>query len=622
VSTLTSKWAKFGLDVGLWTIAGVLAFPLRIFDGFAEEPETIVGYAMVSLAVGAIVVFAFGLQRQSWREVVLDDLVRLLSAIGVATAVSFVIGLVWYSTSGFPRTIPLIQGTLAVVLIGGSRLGARMTHERRGMRSARSEGKHERVLVVGAGAGGVSMAREMRRHPSAGMVPVGFLDDDRGLQGMSIAGLHVLGTIDDLTQVVADRHIDLVLIAMPSSSGRRTRQVVELARQAGVSCRILPGVTEILLADDVRLTQVREVQVDDLLRRTPIELHLEEDENYIAGHTVLVTGAGGSIGSELVRQVARLDPKRMVLLGHGENSLYSIERELREALPDLDAAVVVGNVQDERKMADVMATFEPAVVFHAAAHKQVPLLEHNPDEAILNNVGGTQTIAEAALAADVRRFVNISTDKAVDPISMLGVTKAIAERVVVDVASRASRGQIFVSVRFGNVLGSRGSVVPIFQDQIDRGGPVTITDPAMARYFMTIPEASRLVIQAGSFALNGAVYVLDMGSPVRIEDLARDMIRLSGRDDDEIEIVYSGLRPGEKLTEELFSAEERPTATRYEQILVAHPEPVRETDLAGQVACLVDAARRRDWNEIDERLGLLVDGYRMGDSGHLRVVSL
>ena len=349
--------------------------------------------------------------------------------------------------------------------------------------------------------------------------------------------------------------------------------MVELARRAGLECRILPGVTEILLAGDVRLAQVRDVQVEDLLRRTPFELDLAEGGNYLSGRTVLVTGAGGSIGSELVRQAARLDPKRLVLLGQGENSLHSIEQELRRSVPDLDAAVIVGNVQDGAKMREVMGAFGPDVVFHAAAHKQVPLLEHNPDEAVLNNVGGTRTVARAALEAGVERFVNISTDKAVEPISMLGVTKAIAERVVLGVSAHANPGQVFVSVRFGNVLGSRGSVVPIFQDQILRGGPVTLTDPAMTRYFMTIPEASRLVIQAGSFPHNGAVYVLDMGAPVRIEDLARDMIRLSGRDDDEIDVVYTGLRPGEKLAEALFTEQERTTATRYEQILIARSEP-------------------------------------------------
>jgi FlaA1/EpsC-like NDP-sugar epimerase len=618
VSRPARNTIKFVADLTLWTIAGMLAFPLRVFRGFAEESGTMLVYAVVSASIGALSFAAFRLQRQSWREVSLDDLLRLLQAISAALLAMFAMGVVWYAVGGFPRTVPLIQGAVAVVFMGGARLAARLTHERRGMRAAQESGAQGRVLVVGAGSAGTSMARDMRRHPAAGLSPVGFLDDSPSKRGMSFAGLPVLGTIDELAEVVATHDIDEVLIAMPSSPGRRTRRVVDLAREAGVACRILPGVTEILLGNDVRMTQVRAVQVEDLLRRAPIQLDLDDDGDYVSGGTVLVTGAGGSIGSELVRQAARLDPKRVVLLGQGENSLHVIQRELRTSLPDLDAVVVVGNVQDDLKMHEMMETFRPEVVFHAAAHKQVPLLEHNPDEAVLNNVGGTHTVAGAALEAGVRRFVNISTDKAVNPVSMLGVTKAIAERVVLEVASRAEPGQVFVSVRFGNVLGSRGSVVPIFQDQIDRGGPVTITDPAMTRYFMTIPEASRLVMQAGSFTENGAVYVLDMGSPVRIEDLARDMIRLSGRDGDEIEIVYTGLRPGEKLEEELFTEQERTTATRYEQILVARSEPAPAADLAVRVEDLLDAARRRDWASMDERLGELEPGFRMGAFAHLQ----
>ena len=616
------NWAKLAVDLGLWVMAGMVAFPLRVFDGWAKEADTMALYALVTAAIGGGSFLAFGLARTSWREVTLDDLLRLLKSIGAAVAMSFVVGLAWYAVAGFPRTVPLIQGAVAVLLMGGARVAARMSHERQGERTARAGGDQRRVLVVGAGSAGASMVREMRRHPAAGLSPAGFIDDSPSKRGMTIAGVPVLGTIDSLREAIVEHDVDQVLIAMPSAPGRRTRKVVELARAAGVPCRILPGVTEILLADDVRLTQVRDVQVEDLLRRTPIELDLHHGGNYVEGRTVLVTGAGGSIGSELVRQVARLDPARLVLLGQGENSLYAIEQELRRSMPELAAAVVVGNVQDAMKVREVMAAFRPEVVFHAAAHKQVPMLEHDPDEAVLNNVGGTRTVADTALDAGVTRFVNISTDKAVNPVSMLGVSKAIAERIVLGVAARARPGQVFVSVRFGNVLGSRGSVVPVFQEQINRGGPVTVTDPRMTRYFMTIPEASRLVIQAGSFPDNGAVYVLDMGSPVRIEDLARDMIRLSGRDDDEIEIAYSGLRPGEKITEELFTEAERTTTTRYEQILVARSEPSPGADLDQRVETLVDAARRRDWAAMDHELAQLVPGFQMGNLGHLRVTPL
>ena len=612
---------KLAVDLAFWVLAALAAFPLRVFEGFSEEIGTMVAYAAVAGGVGAFTFVSFRLPRQSWREVSLDDLLRLLQAIGVAASILFIVGLVWYEGAGFPRTVPVIQAALAVVFMGGTRLAARMTHERRGHRSARKDGTQQRVLLVGAGSAGVSMAREMRRHSRARLSPVGFLDDGPSKRGMSIAGLPVLGTIDELTRVTSENAIDQVLIAMPSAPGRRTRRVVELAQDAGVPCRILPGVTEILLGDDVRLTQVRDVSVEDLLRRMPVELDLTDGGNYIAGRVVLVTGAGGSIGSELVRQVARLDPRRLVLLGVDANDLHAVQLELAASRPRLDVVVVVGNVQDPEKMRDVMSTFGPEVVFHAAAHKQVPLLETNPDEAVLNNVGGTRTVAEAALEADVLRFVNISTDKAVNPVSMLGVTKAIAERIVLSVSARAAPGQVFVSVRFGNVLGSRGSVVPIFQEQIGRGGPVTVTHPDMTRFFMTIPEASRLVLQAGSFAHNGAVYVLDMGTPVRIVDLARDMIRLSGRDDDEVEIVYTGLRPGEKLAEELFTEQERTAGTRYEQIMVSRHEPTPAVDLDRRVDDLLDAARHRDWVALDERLGLLVPGFSSGSVNSSRTTS-
>ena len=613
---------KFVADLGLWMIAALGAFPLRVISEWDQELPTMLAYGATAQVIGVATFLGLRLYRQSWRQITIADLLVLLKGIGIGTATLFALGLIWHQVAGFPRTVPLIQGALAVIFMGGARLAARLSYERRGAMVVRADGSEQRVLVVGAGDAGARISREMRRHPTAGLSPVGFLDDDPSKRQVTISGLCVLGPIDALAEIVHEHRVDQVLISMPSAPGRRTRRVVELARQANVGCRILPGVTEILLDGDVRLTEVRDVQVEDLLRRTPFELDLADSGNYAAGRTVLVTGAGGSIGSELVRQVARLDPKRLVLLGQGENSLYAIQQELHRSVPDLDAAVVVGNVQDGLKMREVMGAFGPEVVLHAAAYKQVPLLEYNPDEAVLNNVGGTRTVAEAALEAGVERFVNISTDKAVQPISMLGVTKAIAERVVLAVSARARADQVFVSVRFGNVLGSRGSVVPIFQEQIRRGGPVTLTHPAMTRYFMTIPEASRLVIQAGSFSENGAVYVLDMGVPVRIEALARDMIRLSGHDDDEIDIVYTGLRPGEKLAEELFTEQERTTATRYDQILVARSGPASAGDLMDRVDELVESARRRDWAVMDYRLGGLVPGFHMGEFGHLQVASL
>lgn len=608
----TRTRVKFLLDLGMWAAAAALAFPLRMpTDWMDAGSETrLIVWVVVSLPVQAALIAGFRLHRQSWRQVSVRDLEALLKAIGIGTALFFVAGLILHGLTGFPRTVALIEGVVAVLFMGGARLGARLWHER-GRRADAEESRGERrILLVGAGSAGARMAREIRRHPDAAMTIVGFVDDDARKRHMTISGHRILGGIDDLPRVVEERGVDEVLIAMPSAPGRRTRHVVGLAREAGVGCRILPGVTEIL-EGDVDLARIRDVQVEDLLRREPIVLDLSGSADYVGGRVVLVTGAGGSIGSELVRQVARLSPKRVVLFGQGENSLHAIWQELTLATPGLDHVTVVGSVRDRRKVEDVMATYAPDVVFHAAAHKHVPLMEANPDEAILNNVGGTRNVTEAALAAGVVRIVNVSSDKAVRPSSVMGATKHVAEQVVQALAARAADGQALVSVRFGNVLGSRGSVVPIFQEQIRRGGPLTLTHPDMTRYFMTIPEASRLVIQAAALGQNGGLYVLDMGTPVRIRDLAEDMIRLSGADPADVEIVYTGLRPGEKLEEELFTAAEHASATRYEQIFAAHPGPPPHEDFLGGVDDLLGAADARDWDAIRRYLEALVPGFTL-----------
>jgi FlaA1/EpsC-like NDP-sugar epimerase len=407
--------------------------------------------------------------------------------------------------------------------------------------------------------------------------------------------------------VVRENRIDEVLITMPSAGGRETRRIAELARSAKIACRILPGITQVL-SGDVTLAGVRPVQVEDLLRREPIVLNLPAA--YVEGRTILVTGAGGSIGSELVRQTALLHPANIILFGHGETALHRIHEELLFSMPEQRTTVVIGDVRDRAKIDHVMRKFQPSVVFHAAAHKHVPLMEADPDEAVLNNVGGTRNLALAALQAGVERFVNVSTDKAVRPTSMLGATKSLAELVVRTVATEADEGQSFVSVRFGNVLGSSGSVVEAFREQIRRGGPVRLTDPEMSRYFMTIREASQLVVQSGALGGNGAVYVLDMGTPVRILNLARDMIHLAGMDEDEIQIVFTGRRPGEKLHEELFGDDEHLEATSCRGISVAHGDRSVDKWISGNIDRLVAAAERRDWPELDRYLELLLPGFR------------
>ena len=600
---------KFAVDLVLWTLAGLLALALRL-DGFPPRYwNAILFYLLLGLPVKASLIAAFGLRRQSWRSVGIRDLYTLAEAVGLGTLVLSAFGFFFHPHLAIPRSVPLIEGGVALLFLGGVRLVARMLHERGRMADAAKGKKSSRVLIVGAGEAGRILAREMLRHPESGMVPVGFLDDDPVKRRQRYVGLPVLGCVDDLPAAVARAQADEVLIAVPSAPGKVVRRVVELARKANIRHRIVPGIYEIL-SGKVAISQIRNVDVEDLLRRNPVQLDTSEIAGYLEGRVVLVTGAGGSIGSEIVRQVTRFRPRRVLLLGRGENSLYQIERELERTWPELDWRTIVADVRDREKMQHVFTTYAPEVVFHAAAHKHVPMMEANPDEAVFNNVGGTKNVVELALEHGVERFVNISTDKAVNPTSVMGASKRVAEYLVQWAAQRAGPGQAFVSVRFGNVLGSRGSVIPLFKEQIASGGPVTVTHPEMTRYFMTIPEAAQLVLQAGGLGDNGAVYVLDMGEPVRIADLARDLIRLSGLEPDiDIDIVFTGIRPGEKLFEELLTAEEGTEASKHQQIFIAKAAPVDLGEKLEPIEKLFAAAKGRDPIQIKRALKDLVPTF-------------
>jgi FlaA1/EpsC-like NDP-sugar epimerase len=610
---------KVAIDLAAWSCAALVAFPLRLSYRWTGLVSVIALYVSLGIVAKLGLILRFGLHRQEWRRVTIEDLLRLAAAVAVGTCALFLIGLVWNARSvGFPRTIPLIEGLLALVAMGGIRVVARLWDEASGQHgAAATSARTRRVMLVGAGSAGTRIGREIRRHPGARMELAGYLDDDPAKAQLTIAGVRILGPVEDLPRLVREERIDEVLITMPAAGGKTTSRVFGLARQAGVGCRILPGITQVL-SGDVTLAGVREVQVEDLLRRPPVRLD-DAPVSYVEDRVVLATGAGGSIGSEVVRQLARLGPRKVVLFGHGENSLHAIERELLATVPTLDFTVVVGDIRDRTKVEHTMETFLPDVVFHAAAHKHVPMMEGDPDEAVLNNVAGTRNLAQAARLTGAQRFVNISTDKAVNPASMLGITKSLAERVVRMVGSEAGPDQVFVSVRFGNVLGSRGSVVPVFQQQIRSGGPLTLTHPEMTRYFMTIPEASRLVIQAGALGVNGAVYVLDMGTPVKIADLARDMIHLAGADEDHIEIVFTGSRPGEKLHEELFTDEEKLSTTTFDHIMAAHHEAEVDEDVSTYLDTLIAAAERRDWHEMNRCLSILAPDYEPRESARLRL---
>lgn len=504
-----------------------------------------------------------GLYNRVWRYASIDDLVHIIRAVVIASLI--ITSLLFFQRARFPRTVLFLDFFITLFLIGLIRLGIRIRHEY--FLRARPIWDARPVVVIGAGDAGEMIIREMIKHPELGFYPVGILDDDRTRHGLRIHGVEVLGNTRKLNEVVLDYEIREVILAIPSASGKVMRRIIRHCRTQGVKFKTLPGVYE-LIDGSVHVSQIRDIRIEDLLGREPVDLDLDAIQSTLAEKTVLVTGAGGSIGSQLCREIAHFGPRLIIMLGRGENSIYRLAQEFDRDYPQVDKALIIGSVTDEEKLRDVFRRHRPDVVFHAAAHKHVPLMELHPDEAIKNNVFGTRLIAEIAEQAAVETFVLVSTDKAVYPSSVMGASKRLAELTV---QSRGKKGRTrFVVVRFGNVLGSRGSVVPLFMEQIQSGGPVTITHPDMERYFMTIPEAAKLVIEAQAMAQGGEIYILDMGEPVKILDLAKDLIRLSGYEPGEdIRIQFTGLRPGEKLSEELLTREEESLATRHRKIFTA-----------------------------------------------------
>ncbi|MFO7778174.1 MAG: nucleoside-diphosphate sugar epimerase/dehydratase [Nitriliruptoraceae bacterium] len=546
-------------------------------------PPAFVRTALITLpvvVVGKLVLLRLlKAHKHSWRNTSLWDVVAIaeamLAAALVLAGVRLLLVEVLRITGGPSLTvIPLgvIAADLALSVVGlvGIRALRRLQHEEAEIRRLRELGAGRRqhtAVIIGAGRFGSMVAREIQTRPDLGIRAVGFIDDDPNKQRQVLHGLEVLGTRDDLAEVVAEHHADQAIIAISEADGRTIRELTERCRAAGVEAHIIPGVHE-LIGGQVSLSRLRPVRIEDLLRREPVELDTSSIAELVRARTVLVTGAGGSIGAELGRQLARFAPHRLVLAEQSEGALWAIHRELEPAHPDVEVVPAVVDVCDAERVAALLSDLQPTVVFHAAAHKHVPMMETNPGEAVKNNVFGTKVVADACARLGVERFVLVSTDKAVNPSSVMGATKRVAERYVHHLAE--TTGGVFVSVRFGNVLGSTGSVVPVFEEQIAAGGPVTVTHPDMTRYFMTIPEASQLVIQAAALGTGGEVFVLDMGEPVRIVDLARDLIRLSGLEPDvDVEVAYTGVRPGEKLFEELELDTEDTDRTRHPSIAVS-----------------------------------------------------
>lgn len=520
-----------------------------VTEGLIRNIHGLTITAILSLVAYYVFSYFFNLYWRDWEYASVYEVITVVKCVSATVIVSTISGIAFFDTK-ITWQFLIVCWLLLVISIGGVRLSMRVFREFFADSSVMENAKP--TLIVGAGAAGTLLVRQMLMHPAMRMDPIAFVDDDPDKLRKDIYGVRILGAIKDIERIVDTMGITKVVIAMPSLPIKKLNEVYDVARKTGAECVILPNIDDVM-SGNLHVQQLRNVEIEDLLGRDPVQLDQTMIEKQLRGKKILVTGAGGSIGSEICRQVAKFKPKEIVILGHGENSIYQLNMELvGKYSQHFTITPVIADVQDRKRIFEVMDKYKPDVVYHAAAHKHVPLMELNPREAVKNNILGTRNVAEAASHARVKAFVMVSTDKAVNPPNIMGATKRLCEMIVQDMATRSEYTK-FVAVRFGNVLGSRGSVIPLFKKQIAEGGPVTVTHPDIVRYFMTIPEAAQLVIQAGSLARGGEIFVLDMGQPVKIVDLAKNLIRLSGFDEGDIEIKFTGLRPGEKMYEELLN---------------------------------------------------------------------
>ncbi len=553
------------IDALLVNVAIFLAFLIRYEQLPSTFWTTYLSYAVPMTVIRILSLRFFGLYNRVWQYASIGELVSTIKAVSAGTILNSFY-LFFVVQQSFSRGVVVLDWMLNILLIGGSRLGWRMLRD--GLYGINRKRHGRRVLIVGAGDGGVLVAREFRNHYRGQVSIVGFIDDDPEKQQQQILGCSVLGDRTAIPHIVDTYRVEEIVIAMPSVERKTIREIVAICQETKADVKILPGVFD-LFEGNVTVNQIRHVEVEDLLGREPVKVDLASMSQYISDHVVLVTGAGGSIGSELCRQIVRFSPRLLLLMDICENNMYDIEMELK-GKTDVRLVPLVKDVRDRQAVNDIFRKYRPQVIFHAAAHKHVPLMEVNPEEAIKNNAMGTYHVAQAANLYGASKFVLVSTDKAVNPTSVMGASKRIAEMIIQYLNTRSDTN--YVAVRFGNVLGSRGSVVPLFKKQIAAGGPVTVTDERMIRYFMTIPEAVQLIIQAGALASGGEIFVLDMGEPVPIMELAETLIKLSGFEPyTDIDIKITGMRPGEKLFEELLTAEEGVNATTHKRIFVAKP---------------------------------------------------
>lgn len=594
----------------------LLAYMLRFDLDIPREFMNTLPYSISLFIVFCLFFFHINkLYKRVWEYASVGDLISilrsgLLGAVTVYVIHTFIVHPVLPSVI-IPRSIYII-GIMSIFLsVSGSRFMWRLIRDN----YAKIQPYHKRALIIGAGKAGIVVVKELKQSKSD-MYPVAFIDDNYAKHNMEVMGVPVVGGRQDIPSVVEALKIEHIIIALPSVTRTEVTQIINICKETGCQIKIIPKVND-LINGNISVNMIREVRIEDLLGREPVSVDLNGISGYVQNKVILVSGAGGSIGSELCRQLAPYVPSKIILIGHGENSIYDIELQLRKLYPDLQLEPVIADVQEKQRLDSIFEEYKPQVVFHAAAHKHVPMMEKNPIEAVRNNILGTYNLALCSHENHVERFVMISTDKAVNPTNVMGASKRAAEMVVQSLSTQSST--IYSAVRFGNVLGSRGSVVPLFKRQIEEGGPVTVTDPEMIRYFMTIPEAVQLVIQAGALAEGGEIFILDMGQPVKIADLAKDLIRLSGLEPDkDIKIIYTGIRPGEKLFEELLTSEEGALATKHDRIYVSKPERIPfeliYTHLT-RFRKLIDKKGKSD-EEIKEMLRNLVPSYKLKEELH------
>ncbi|MBT2642188.1 polysaccharide biosynthesis protein [Bacillus sp. ISL-41] len=551
--------------------------------------------------------FKFHLYQRAWEYASIGELFSILKIASLSIALAGVVQLVVFNEIEF--RLLCVTWLLNMSLIGGSRFSWRVFRDS----LIKQKENKTRLLIIGAGSAGTMVARQLANNLQTDLLPVAFIDDDEKKQKLNILGIPVVGGISEIEEAVKNYAIDNIIIAIPSLAKEELNKIFLECAKTKAKTQILP-MLEDLMTGKISVNHFRDVQVEDLLGRETVKLDYENISENITNKVILVTGAGGSIGSEVCRQIVQFKPKQLILLGHGENSIYSIEMELKDSCANTDIRFtpVIADIQDAKKMLTVMNTYKPEMVYHAAAHKHVPLMECNPEEAVKNNIIGTLNLALAAKWNAVKTFVMISTDKAVNPTSVMGATKRLAEMIVQRMDQESETK--FVAVRFGNVLGSRGSVIPLFKKQIEKGGPVTVTHPDMIRYFMTIPEASRLVLQAGSLAKGGEIFVLDMGEPVKIVDLAKNLIKLSGYSIDEIGIEYTGMRPGEKLFEELLNENEVHEEQIYPKIYVGKTSELLTEEIENLISDYPNVSKE----ELREHL-LSIANYKIPRTQKMRV---